>query len=163
MKNDELKQLVSQKMFLIECFLFTGTLKTKNNQDQVLKHGVTNYYLGSIVLELFVKILFELNFKKQAPFTHNALKVFEGLKNPTKSFVRSKYDEARERKVEIFKKIDKTVSFPPLHQVLEANENFIKNFKYNATASKSNTSADAIFYNELIRYINNELAKLNDT
>jgi len=161
LKDEELKQLVSKKMFLIDCFLVTGTLKTENNPDLILKHGVTNYFLGSVILELLIKILYELDYKKQAPFTHNILKIFEELKQQTKSIVQEKYDQARKRKEEVFKKIDKSVTFPPLHEVLTSNEQFIKDFKYNAMASKTNSAIDGVFYNEIIGLINSEVKKLN--
>jgi len=158
---EELNKLVSKKFFLIECFLAIGKLQTEDNPDQILKHGVTNYYLNSVILELLVKILYELEFRKQAPFTHNIHKIYEQLSSDIKSFVRSKYDEARKRKEKIFKEIDSTVSFPPFHQLLKSNEDFIKNFKYDAMGSKTNSAVDGEFYIEMFNFINAEKDKLN--
>lgn len=159
---EELNKLVSKKFFLIECFLATGKLQTENDPDTILKHGVTNYYLSSVILELLIKILYELEFRKQAPFKHNILKIYEQLSTDIKSFVRAKYDEARKRKEKIFKEIDSTVSFPPFHQLLESNEDFIKNFKYDAMGSKTNSAVDGVFYVEMFNFINAEKEKLND-
>lgn len=163
MNDEEIKQLVSKKMFLINCFQFTSSLKPGEGPEPALKHGVTGYYLQSIILELFVKILYELDFKEQAPFTHNVLSIFNQLKEDTKSFVVSKYDEARERNVKIFKTIDPSVTFPPFQEVLSANETFVKNFKYDAMGSKSNSSVDGTFYQELVHVINERTDKTNNT
>ena len=161
MKVEELQNLVSKKIFLIECFLATGKLQTGDNPDLALRHGATNYYLGSVILELLIKILYELEFRKQAPFTHNILNIYEQLSTDTKLFVRTKYDEARNRQETIFAKIDNDVSFPPFHQLLESNEDFIKNFKYDAMGSKTNSAVDGEFYAELFNFINAEREKLN--
>ena len=161
MKIEDLQNLISKKVFLIESFLVTGNLKTDDNPDLVLRHGVTNYFLSSVILELFIKILYEIEFKEQAPFTHNILKIYEQLSTDTKILVRTKYDEARERREAIFKKVDNTVSFPPIHKLLESNEDFVKNFKYDAMASKTNSAIDGKFYDELFGFINAERDNLN--
>lgn len=163
MKGEEIKKIVSKKMFLIECFLSTAKLKSNGSPDSVLKLGVTNYFLGSVILELLIKILYELEHKKQAPFTHNILKIFEQLDTKTKSFVRAKYDAARKRQEKIFERINDEVLFPPFHKLLESNERFIKNFKYDAMGSKINSAIDGKFYTELFNYINEEVGKLDST
>lgn len=127
MKEHDIQDLVRKKLFLIDCFLFNGSINPGKGEDPALKHGVTNYYLTSVILELHIKVLFELDTLQKAPYTHNVLSIYEKLNDETKFFVRASYDRARARKKEIFKNIDKSVTFPPLHQVLQANESFIKN------------------------------------
>lgn len=163
MNDEEIKQLVSRKMFLINCFLYTSTLKPGENPELALMHGVTGYYLRSIILELFVKILYELDLKKQAPSIHNVLKIFNQLKEDTKSIVVSKYDEARERKVQIFKTVDPSVTFPSFQEVLSTNEAVVKNFKYDAMGAKSNSPVDGVFYQELVNVINERTDKIKNT
>jgi len=163
LNDEEIIQIASKKMFLINCFLFTSALNPGEGPEPTLKHGVTGYYLQSIILELFVKIFYELDFKEQSPFTHNILNIFKQLKKDTRSLFRSKYDEARERKVKAFEKVDTSVTFPPLEDVLAANEAFVKNYKYDAMGSKSNSSVDGIFYQELVNSINKRIGKTGNT
>jgi len=64
-KAEEIQKLVKKKMFLIDCFLSTGKLQSMGDPDSVLKLGVTNYFLSSVILELLIKILYELEYRKK--------------------------------------------------------------------------------------------------
>jgi len=160
MKNEEIKENISKKMFLIKSFLFTASMSTGANPLGVLSHGVTTYFLQSIVMELIVKILYEINFKKPAPFNHNILKIFNSLNKEYKEFVELKFTEAIERRNKQFKGIDKDVQFHNFKDVLTSNEKIIKDFKYEAKAAKTNSSVDNIFYNEVMNFINKQLNML---
>jgi len=154
LNNVDIKKLVSSKLFLMESFIFTiHALKEKELPDVALKKGVTAYYLGSVILELIVKILFELDHKKTAPFHHNIFKIYAQLEKNTKNDIEQIYNNSIMRRKEAFKNIDTEVKFPKLCEVLKVNEKMIKNFKYDGIGHSLNNAADGQFYNEIIQIL----------
>ena len=146
-QNIDIKELIKHKKFMLVCFISTRL------SGDPLQSGVTWYYLQSVILELIIKIYYELDVQKEAPFTHDLLKVFGYLNEDTKRFIEQKFNEARERKEEIFKRITDDVIHHELHEVLALNQNLIKNLKYDAMGVKANSSADGIFYKEIVENI----------
>ena len=160
MTQDEIKEVVKKKHFLVGSFLYTASLPCGDAPEQVLKHYVTGHFLQAVVLELIIKLLYELDLNKNAPFTHNIMNLFNELKQETKDLLELRFDEARNRRRKQFQGI-KDVKFHPLQDVLINNEMTIKNFKYDAMGVHSNSSADGIFYNEVFKYIDKKVKELN--
>jgi HEPN domain-containing protein len=159
MQDAEIAELVRKKRFLINAFLFSGSLSPGAGPDSALKHAITGHFLQAVVLELLVKILFELDTKKQAPFTHNLPKVYKELDSTTRKKIEDSYGLARERKRQLFANIP-DVTFGPLSDVLRNNETIVKNFKYDAMGVESNSAFDAEFYNEISSYIDQRVSEL---
>ena len=103
MQNQKIKKSIESKLFLIKCYLHTIFLRSGSDPDSILKHGVTGYYLHTVVLELMVKTLFEISKEQAAPFHHNILNIYGQIDPETQTFVESKYNEAKEKK-ELFLK-----------------------------------------------------------
>lgn len=106
MNNTEPREQSNKKLFLINSFLHTCSLKSNNNPNDILKYAVSNYFLQAVVLELIIKILYELDQKDTAPFTHNILKIFNKLNQNTKDHLISMHEKARMRHKQQFIKID---------------------------------------------------------
>ena len=160
MDVDGLKRQVNKKLFLLDSFLLTAGLRPNDNPQAVLKHAVTGYFLQSLALELILKMLFELDCRKTAPFTHDLPALFSELDRSTKTFLEDRFNEARERQVHQFASASEDFQFQSLDDVLAANESTVKNFKYDAVATRSNSSADALFYREVVEFIEDKLNNL---
>ncbi|MEP3389390.1 MAG: hypothetical protein ABJO02_14445 [Reichenbachiella sp.] len=128
----------------------------------VLKHAVTNHFLLSVILELIIKTFYELDNQETAPFTHNLTKVFEKLSNESKTELTTSYDRARNRKCELFKISNiANVEFHSLDKVLANNETTVKNFKYDAMETNSNSSIDNIFLKETFELLDKKIAEIS--
>lgn len=160
MQDVEIVESVRKKRFLINAFLHSASRPSGGGSELALKHAVTGYFLQAVTFELLIKILFALDQKKEAPFTHNLLKLYRDLKSSTREFIENKYDEARERRRQQCAQIQ-DVDFHPLDTVLRNNEKTVKNFKYDAMGVDSNSSIDSIFYNEIFMYIDLRLGELH--
>lgn len=153
MNSEEIEQVVFTKVFLTKCFLHTASLPSRSTRNSEMLHSVTGHYLQAIVLELFIKIFYELDVGKIAPFTHNLPNIFLTLEKETKEFLEEKYENARNRRINEFEGIDSDITFHPLNEVLAQNEILVKNFKYDAKGTPTNYSLDQIFYTEIFRCI----------
>ena len=162
MDNAEITERARKKRFLIDAFLHTSSHAGGKRPNEALKNAVTAYFLKAVILELIVKILYELDTKTEAPFTHNLAKLFGNLNLDTQKEVTDRFNEARERQKmhTQYLGID-NLAFHPLENVLEDNETTIKNFKYDATGVKSNSSADSIFYRDIFVYLDKRVAEMN--
>jgi hypothetical protein len=162
MQITEIKKLVDSKKFLVSSFIFTASLRSEGDKDAALKHGVTGHFLQAVILELIIKILFELDTHNAAPFTHNLGKLYPKLGTETKKMLTESYDKARGRRRKQFPDANiKDVHFHPFGDVLDNNEKTVKNFKYDAIGVKSNSSVDGVFYSEVLKYIDNRLDKID--
>jgi len=160
MKDVEIQEQVKKKLFLLNSFLHTASLPSGGESDSALKHSVTVHFLQSVVMELIIKVFFELDCKKAAPFTHNLPKIYKNLSADTKSMLEEKFNEARKRREQQFAMISSDVVFHSLSDVLINNEKTVKNFKYDAMAVQFNSSADNAFYKEVIDYIKMKESRL---
>jgi hypothetical protein len=104
--------------------------------------------------------MFELDCRKTAPFTHDLPAIFGQLDQSTKTFLEDSFYEARERRTHQFTSVSDNVQFQSLEDVLAANESTVKNFKYDAVATRSNSSADALFYREVVEFIEDKVNNL---
>lgn len=160
MQSEEIKMHVHRKRFLIDAFLHTASLPSGTGSKAVLRHSVTVHFLQAIVLELIVKMLYELDLRKSAPFTHNLTKLFNELSKETKDYLVAKFDEARDRRRQQFSTIN-DVEFHSFQIVLANNEKTVINFKYDAKGVPSNSSADDAFYMKVFEYIDSKVGGLN--
>ncbi len=136
MKNEEIRKQVNKKIFLIRSFLYTSSLPPGEGPDSALKHSTSSHFLQSVVLELIIKMIYELSLKKAAPYSHNVLKMYNDLDKQARKFLEERFNQARDRKKKMFSEIDKSVIFHSLTDVLDSNEKTIKNFKYDAWERK---------------------------
>ena len=160
MQGAEIANAVRKKCFLIKAFLFSASLPSGEAPDSVLKHGVTSHFLQAMVLELLVKIFFELDTNREAPFTHNLPKLYKKLRSATQQHIEAKYNEAHERKCQRFVQVP-DVTFHPFSDVLQNNEKTVKNFKYDAMGVDSNSAFDSTFFQEVFAYIDQRVDQLN--
>lgn len=162
MQPAEIKAQVQRKRFLIDSFLFTTNLNYPASPDAALRHNVTTHFLQAVILELIIKILFELDNNKAAPFTHNLVKIYRDIRDDTKVVLTKSYNEARERRrIQFTNAKIEDVQFHPLDDVLSNNEKTVKNFKYDAMGVKSNSSVDGVFYSEVFKYIDERSSELD--
>ncbi|MDN3562719.1 hypothetical protein [Vreelandella neptunia] len=160
MQGAEVAEAVRKKRFLINALLFSASLPSGGGSDPALKHAVTGHFLQAVVLELLVKIFYELDTNKGAPFTHNLPRIYRDLKSATQQHIEAKYDEARERKRKLFVQIP-DVTFHPFSDVLRNNEKTVKNFKYDGMGVDSNSAFDSTFFQEIFSYIDQRVDQLS--
>lgn len=160
MEISELKERIRKRRFLMDAFLYSASLRGGSDEKSVMKHAVTGYFLQSVILELLVKMLRELDLDKPAPFTHKLADLFDALNQETKDFLEAKFEAARERHRKQFSTIAE-VEFPPLREVLANNAKIVPDFKYEAVGGRANSSADSAFCREIREYIDARVSRLN--
>ncbi len=160
MEDAQIVEEVRKKRFLIDAFLYSASLPSGGEPEGTLKHAVTGHFLQAVVLELIIKTFYELDLKKRAPFTHDVEKLYQELPRESRAFLESAFDEARERRRKQFSGVE-DVEFHPLQDVLRNNEMTVKNFKYDAMAVPSNSSADGDFYRAVLQHIKNKAEESN--
>jgi hypothetical protein len=153
----EFKERIRKRRFLMDAFLYTSSLRGGSDEKSVLKQAVTGYYLQAVVLELVIKMLYELDRKKAAPFSHRLGDIFHAINQESQEFLEARFDEARDRRRKQFAKFEDVV-FHPLGQVLSNNERIVRDFKYEAVGVPVNSAADGRFYREICDYIDGRAA-----
>lgn len=153
MNNEEILKSISSKKFML--FSFANTRMTS---QEPLYAGVTGYFIVAIMTELIIKIFYELDNLKQAPFTHDIHKLYNWFSTETKKNIEEKYNEARKRSQEFYKNQKITdVIIHELNDVLKENPKLIKDFKYNAMWVKANYAIDWIFLKEIFDEIDKRI------
>lgn len=160
MQDAEIVEEVGRKRFLIDAFLYSASLPAGRGPDASLKHAVTGHFLQAVVLELIIKAFYELDLRRRAPFTHNVVRLYRQLRQESREFLESAFEEARERRGQQFSGIE-DVEFHPLEHVLQNNETTVKNFKYDAKGVPSNSAADGTFYRIVRQRIEDKVDELN--
>jgi hypothetical protein len=140
-----------KKRFMIEAFLYSASLPCDNDNRARLKHAITGRYLQAVVLELIIKTLYELDHHREASFTHNLLSIYNDLESSTRLFFEDRFNESLDRSRR--SPLGKEVDFHKLEDVLRLNSDVVRNFKYDAKGINCNSSADGMFYNEMLAYI----------
>lgn len=160
MPKYEILTLIKQKRSIMDSFLYTINISSnfRESHKESLHSALTATYLKAVILELILKILCELDTKKQAPFTHDLQRVFNLLNMNTKNFLTESYSRAVCRRQSQFKTVDPTLEFPPLKEILRSNADIVKNFKYGTlTSGFKNASSDNVFYKELFDFIDKKI------
>lgn len=156
MEKDNLLKLINSKKFMLLSFV-----NTKMESQEPLHASVTWYFLQAIVLELIIKIFYELEHKKQAPFTHEIYNLYEWFSTKTKEFIEKKYNDARIKKQIFFRNNNiNDVIIHELKDVLKVNPQLIKDFKYNAIWAKANYAIDWLFLKEIFDEIDERIVKI---
>ena len=159
--ENNIKNIIQQKLHMIKSFYYTITLQPNAAPQNIIEHGTTTYYLKSVIMELLIKALYESEFKESHKNTHNLKTVFDKINKSTKNFVELQYNNARERQLKPFKANNITdVEFPDLYTTFDSNTEIIRDFKYNATGNKNNSSLDGIFLQEILTFIEKKLSKI---
>ena len=158
MQNYELSPGLHQKRFLIGSFLHSINLPGSDDPKLLLKQRVTNHFLEAMVLELLIKMLFEMDQRQDAPYTHQLPKIYEKLNKATQAVIEESYDKVRHRTQKMFSRSQiPDVIIHPLDTILKENEKLVKNFKYDAQATGSNPVFDNRFYKEILSYIDHRM------
>lgn len=161
MNNEQLKERVRKKRFLVDALLNACAAPSEADGDAALKHAVVSHYLQAVCLELIVKTLFELDCRKEAPYTHNLTELYGQLSKDTRAAFEKSYDDARVRRRQQFNEIGDDVVFHPLADVLANNAQTVRDFKYDAMGVKSNYPADGRFYDDVFELIEREVAGID--
>jgi hypothetical protein len=163
-----IKDQVRRKRFLIDSFLFTINLDLPFGPDDikyadaVLKRAATAHFLRAIILELIIKIQFELDNNKKAPFIHDLEELYSCLEEDTQKMLTDNYDEARERYRKWFVAAEiEDVHFHPLEKVLANNKTTVVHFKYDAMAVDSNDVIDEAFCSAVFKHVDKRLGELD--
>lgn len=155
MNSKDLKISVEEKKFMLEAFLYAIS-----NIDFRPEYYVVPLYLRAFILELIIKIFYELDQKKPSKKTHNILEIFQNLNDDSKKFIESKFNEVRKNNIKKFETIDKAVIFHTLEEVLKSNHVMVTNFKYDGKFNRLNPSTNDIFYKEILRQIKDRVKNL---
>ena len=115
--------------------------------------------LNAIVLEIAVKVIWELDHNRDCKYTHNISKLYGQLTEKSRGDLEVIYDakskflaglEGTNKKAQRVR-IGDLVRMQSLQEALLANEDTMKNFKYNANFNgKSSAMGSVIWSNELI-------------
>lgn len=156
MSNQEILKSINSKRFMLLSFV-----NTRMTSQEPIHAWVTWYFLWAIILELIIKIFYELEYKKHAPFTHDVYKLYNWFSAETKKFIEEKYNEARRKKQDFYKNNNiNDVTIHELSDVLKENPKLIKDFKYNAMWVKANYAIDGIFLKEIFDEIDKRIKNI---
>ena len=129
-------------------------LGASENEIQELKDShrlwrkMVAHLLNSIVLEITVKVIWELDNNAACPHTHNIRRLYGELEDKSQQELKQIYDDkaallaglgGNDKKGRSIR-LGELVQLQSLHEALEANEDTIKNFKYD-TEFKGKSSA----------------------
>lgn len=139
------------------------SLKPESNPDAALRHGVTNYFLQAIVLELLIKCIYEVDIQEKAPYSHDLTDLYGQLNADTRAEISQYYEEARNRNKRYYDSHNITeVTFHPLEKVLANNYSIVRDFKYDAMGKDSNSSVDMVFIQQLFEFINRKVSQISN-
>lgn len=158
MDEFNLNDSIRSKTFMMESFLLTASLSPNQHPETVLRHKVTSTFLMSLMLELTLKCFYEIEYDKRAPFTHDCSMLFEQLSVDTQAWLVTEFDDARERTREKFSAVPDDIVFHELEEVLSSNAGIVRDFKYDAQGSRTNSSADGKFFEDVISEIKRRVA-----
>ncbi len=161
MDKDEILNLVKPKNHLMHSFWHTLSRDPGKDPKDFLLFTTTGYFLRHLILELMIKILFELDNRKQAPTNHRIFDQFKKLKEKTQRELIENYDKARNREDTLIKKRgENKVLFPPFQTVLQVNPKVVVAFKYDAKGRKENFALDYHFMMDIHEMIQQRLKQL---
>ena len=120
--------------------------------DHQLMCAHVAHLLNSIVFEISVKILWEIDNGSEPRHTHNVGKLFKGLSDDTKRYLTNLYEDTRTQMDQYPRDggsgvLGDLVSFQSLDEALVANEDTIKNFKYNGAVRGKSTLMGRLVWN----------------
>ena len=135
-----------EKFYMAKCFWdssrFLSRMKPLGEKErenfinnQQLKFYTTCYFLNSMIFELVIKVLYELDKSKLCDKTHNLGKIYNNLSKENQEFIEGQYNclkRSLETKIvspaKKQKKID--IGYCDFQRALELNQRVITDFKY---------------------------------
>lgn len=153
MSND-----IQSKRTMITHFL-TGTFLNTGNETEPLSRAAVSWFLERIILEILIKIIYELDTGGEAPHHHNILELFQKLNIEVRGNIEAIYDRARTQQEECFSNMAERPPLPSFQDVLKTNRHIVTTFKYEATVMPTprgpeypdspNFAFSALFMNEM--------------
>ena len=131
--------------------------KEARDRHRILSKVVC-HFLYAIVLEITIKIMWELTNNRECKHTHNICKLYEEIDEKDQEKIRKFFDEkvseldGLEGKMGSKKiKLGDLVEFASLEEALKSNEDTMKNFKYdNKFEGKTNVISSTIWNDETL-------------
>ena len=128
---------------------------------QILSRGITCHLLYTIVFEIVVKVIWELDNQKECPFIHNLVKLYSELSPDSQQEIVALYDFAAKALAEsggtrddgTRVQIGRLVRLQSLDEALEANEDTMKNFKYDLQFKGKSSIFGAVIWIEGLRWV----------
>lgn len=125
-------------------------------ENDFLDINTTCYFLNSVVFELIIKMLWELDKNKKCYFTHDLKKLFSELSKESQLLVVQSYSRFKSEIETAIKStpegLNANIKYCDLNEALALNETIIKDFKYEMNPSSKNSvfnnivSTDEFFY-----------------
>ena len=155
------KKIMMEGFILSHSYLFSVTTFPNLENVERVKISSSLIYISSIIRELIIKILWEIDNKKKAKHTHDILKLYQELNNETKEKIISSWKNVIERQKKLTQETDKIdIKFSSIEEMLKGNEYTIKNFKYSGYfAAKIGQASTPAFYKEMLEYIELKIKK----
>lgn len=109
--------------------------------DIVFRRKLVTHFLYAIVFELSIKIIWEIEQGKEAPYHHNIWELYDALSQPSQQKISDMYDIQVSHITNLITQckgqidseggiVDITLDLQSLEDALQANEQTVKNFKY---------------------------------
>ena len=123
--------------------------------DHHLRRVTIAHLLNVTVFELGIKMLWEIDKGSKPSNTHNITALFECLSDSTKRHLKNLYEDTRARLIEhpITHRdgqpaiLGDLIAFQSLDEALKANEDTIKNFKYDMQVRGKSTVLGGLWWN----------------
>ena len=137
----------------------SSTEVEKIKDKQRWSSSITCHMLYAIIFEISIKIIWELDNNKECRFTHNISELFDELSYDSQQCLGNIFDE-KSTAIAQLQGTDKSgnpvrigdlVEFQSIREALEANEDVMKNFKYETRYNgKSSLMGSVIWSAELV-------------
>lgn len=166
---------LERKMFMAESFLTTasinehiihaGSLDPQKNTPGAkwtfdLKKKMVAHYLYSIVIEISIKVIWEIERQQPPVHSHDILARYNELSPKSRHAIMDMYNEqiSRTKKtlskyIDNGKTMDTILDFKSLEETLQSNEEIIKNFKYDARHSGKSSGLGSYMWKDNHTYM----------
>ena len=133
----------------------SATATESIKEKHIWWRAVTCHMLYSIVFEAAIKIVWALDYQKDAPHSHNIAGLFGQLSDKSRNAIERIYRDATTAFAQIggliLEKFGEEVEFDSLDEALVANEETMKNFKYgNRFQGKSSILGSVVWGRETV-------------
>ncbi len=153
-KEDIISKFKTAKNFNKTSLELLEELKKNNFKN---KHNlITIIFLHFNILELIIKIVYEIDKDKIAPYTHNIFKIYNDLSERYQKYLENEFEKINIKSKKILTSTN--IKYNSFKDVLKSNENNIKNFKYTSKISE-NTTLLFSYINKILNKIENEFIK----
>ena len=110
------------------------------------------HFQYAIVFELSIKIIWEIEQGKNAPHSHNILRLYKELSLPLQQKISDMYDSQVSNMKKLISQIPElanlNLNLQSLEDALEVNEDIIKNFKYDGKISGKSSAFCSIVWTD---------------